>query len=49
MERSDGSVDTVITYRFLATGTNDFAEERDFRIVLEDYDAGLTHDLFTIL
>ena len=42
VERADGSVDTVITYRFLATGSNDFAEERDFRIVLEDYDDGLT-------
>jgi Ca2+-binding RTX toxin-like protein len=49
VRRSDGSVDTVITYRFLATGTYDFAEEREFRIVLEDYDDGLTYDLFTIL
>jgi Ca2+-binding RTX toxin-like protein len=49
VERSDGSVDTVVTYRFLATAPDDFAEERDFRIVVEDYDGGLTDDLFAIV
>jgi Ca2+-binding RTX toxin-like protein len=51
VERSDGSVDTVVTYRFLATSPDDFAfaEKRDFRIVLEDYDGGLTDDLFAII
>jgi len=52
VERSDGSIDTVIAYRFLATWpgyAGEVAEEREFRIVLEDYDGGLTEDWFTIL